>query len=222
MGKFVDLTGQRFDKLLVLKYLGKYRWLCECECGEKIEKRTHHIIDGGNKTCRTCYSKRRRKHGLSNHKLISVYKNFIYRCTKIDHLQYCDYGGRGITVCDEWLDKNNGLMSFYNWAIESGYKEGLQIDRRDNDGNYEPSNCRWVTNRVNTLNTRVQKNNSSGYLGISKRKCNGRWNSRIIIFGKTISLGSFTTKKQALESRNNYIRENKLGHEYKIQEWKGE
>jgi hypothetical protein len=76
------------------------------------------------------------------------------RCYNENNPRYDDYGGRGIRICNEWLNEENGFLSFYNWSIKNGYKKGLTLDRRDNDGNYEPSNCRWVTHKIQQNNKR--------------------------------------------------------------------
>ena len=86
---------------------------------------------------------------ITKHPLYSVWKSMKERCLNPNSMSYYRYGGRGIKICDEWL---NSSFSFIKWGIENGYKRGLQIDRRDNDGNYEPSNCRWVTPKENANN----------------------------------------------------------------------
>lgn len=89
-------------------------------------------------------------HNLHKHKLYAVHAMIKQRCTNRNHPQFKDWGGRGITYCTEWED----FLVFYKWATQNGYAEGLQIDREDNDGNYEPSNCRFVTPKVNMSNRR--------------------------------------------------------------------
>jgi hypothetical protein len=125
------------------------------------------------------------------------------------------YGGRGIIVCDEW----GRAEVFVEWAIENGYKEGLQIDREDNDGNYDPSNCRFVIPRDNVMNRRIYKTNKSGYEGVRFRKNLSKWRAYIQVNRKQIHIGVFARLKQAVEARNNYIIKNNLT-EYKIQEWR--
>lgn len=86
-----------------------------------------------------------------NTQLYNVWRNIKYRCTSKTCKVYKHYGGRGITMCNEW---KNDYNSFYEWAITNGYKRGLSIDRIDVNGNYEPSNCRWATQKQQSNNTR--------------------------------------------------------------------
>ncbi len=90
-------------------------------------------------------------HGLSSHKLYKVWLSFRHRCTNPLASYYEDYGGRGISVCEEWSDD---IKPFYYWAMANGYREGLTLDRTDNDGGYSPENCRWVTMKVQSRNRR--------------------------------------------------------------------
>ena len=95
------------------------------------------------------------KHGACarDERLYTLWATMVHRCYNPKRIQYKNYGGRGIIVCEEWHDPHN----FIDWAISHGYKLGLQIDRADNDGNYSPENCRFVTTRENCLNRRNSK-----------------------------------------------------------------
>lgn len=109
------------------------------------------------------------KHGawLRDKKLYSIWSTMIHRCEDAKREKYRDYGERGIVVCEEWHDANK----FMDWAFSNGYEEGLQIDRIDNNGNYEPSNCRWVTPKENSRNRR-----NTVYLTIDgETKCVAEW-----------------------------------------------
>ena len=97
------------------------------------------------------------KHGSKGTKIYNIWVNMKDRCSNLKHVYYKDYGNRGITVCDEWLDKGTGFIKFRDWALNNGYKEGLQINRINNDGNYEPSNCNFVPSEENMRNRRGQK-----------------------------------------------------------------
>ncbi len=88
------------------------------------------------------------------HQVYVVWRCMIERCLREKHQQYRHYGGRGIKICDDWLHQNDGYSNFKEWALTSGWQHGLQLDRIDNNGNYEPSNCRFVTKKDNARNKR--------------------------------------------------------------------
>lgn len=194
---------------------------CRCECGFEEDIPLCHLIKGYRLGCVNC--RRHKKHNKCNTRLYNIWRAMKHRCyyTKDQNYQY--YGGRGIKVCEEW--KNN-FEAFYDWSIKNGYQEGLSIDRIDVDGDYEPNNCRWATTLQQNLNRNASIRNTSGYVGISKTKeykCGIRWSSEIGVDGKVIKLGQYATKKEALDVRNQYIKDHdldKIG--YKIQEYKGE
>lgn len=163
-----DLTGKRFDRLVVeciaLKKNNRVYWKCKCDCGNFINVLAYNLTKKQTRSC-GCYNKekakeRMTKHGLSRHPLFSIWKAIKRRCYDTKSTSYKNYGGRGITVCDEW---KNSYINFYNWAMSNGYKnEKLKsgknkwtIDRINNNGNYEPSNCRWTTDLVQSQNTRI-------------------------------------------------------------------
>jgi len=157
--KLIDLTGQRFGKLLVLervKNRGKEPyWLCQCDCGNKKEIAGCSLRSGLTTSC-GCFAKEMRrkattKHGLSHTRLDNIYYGMKARCLNPNEPAYKDYGGRGITICQEWL---NDRTKFFEWALNNGFKENLTIDRINNNGNYEPSNCRWVDIKTQSRNRR--------------------------------------------------------------------
>lgn len=163
MSKINDLTGKKFGKLTIIKYYGSNKngralWLCKCECGNYKIILGNSLLSKSTLSC-GCYnkesaSKRFTKHNFSNTKLYKVWQGMKTRCYNPKFIYYRNYGGRGITICDEWL---NNFKNFYNWAINNGYKEGLTIDRINNDGIYEPSNCRWITRAEQNRNQRKIK-----------------------------------------------------------------
>lgn len=163
MSRVKDLTGQNFGRLTVLRRYGSNKdgratWLCICECDEITVKTGKLLLNGH---CRSCgcgeYENRVNNvtsHRLSNTRLYTIWKAMKQRCYYPNHKDYHNYGGRGISVCNEWLID---FMSFYNWSLSHGYRDDLTIDRKDVNGNYEPSNCRWATWREQRLNQRPRK-----------------------------------------------------------------
>ena len=160
MPKLIDLTGQRFGRLVVIERVensadGRARWLCRCDCGQSKTVLGEHLKKGRTKSCGCAKSesssKRFKKHGGRNSKLYRIWSNMKDRCNNPDCKVYSDYGGRGIKVCKEWIDD---FSAFQKWALANGYKEGLTIDRKDNDKGYSPDNCRWTDRKIQGNNKR--------------------------------------------------------------------
>lgn len=160
MSKLIDLTGQRFGRLVVIERAdnsadGRARLLCRCDCGQSKTVLGEHLKKGRTKSCGCAKSesssKRFKKHGGRNSKLYRIWSNMKDRCNNPDCKVYSDYGGRGIKVCKEWIDD---FSAFQKWALANGYKEGLTIDRKDNDKGYSPDNCRWTDRKIQGNNKR--------------------------------------------------------------------
>lgn len=158
--KSKNLINERFGRLLVVKKAyaqnKKLYWECICDCGKTVFVNTSNLKTNRTQSC-GCLKidvllQRSRKHNQRHTKLYEVWKSIKQRCLNPKNKAYHNYGGRGITICDEWA---NDFNSFYEWSMENSYKEGLTIDRINNNGNYEPSNCRWTTKIVQCNNTRV-------------------------------------------------------------------
>lgn len=215
-----DLIGKRFGRLTVISVFKKNRkWChCKCDCGKEKDIRLDCLIGDKCHSCGCLNLEAIKTHGYSKHKLYNSFYRIIKRCTDKSNKDYKYYGARGIKICDEW---RCDPKMFVEYCLENGWKEGLTIDRIDVNGNYEPGNIRFVDLHVQCANQRLSIRNTSGYKGVHYRRDEGKYRSYIGIGDKLIHLGSYITKKDALEARNNYIIENKL-FEYPIQEWKGE
>ena len=175
----------------------KLRRRCKCGCG-KITSPGCKWVHGHNIRAK---NNPKYKHGLRYHKLYTIWKNMKIRCHNQNSSDYWDYGGRGIRVCIRWKDN---FVRFYNWAMANGWEEGLQIDRRDNDGNYHPDNCRFVTSKVNANNRRMRKDNTSGYIGVYFYKGNNKYMANPYIDGKLKFLGYFNTAEEAAGAIEEY------------------
>ena len=182
--------------------------LYECQyCGKEWEVISYDIKSGSTKSC-GCVNLRI-THGLTKHPLYGTWASMVKRCTNPNVWDYKHYGGRGITVCEEWLDVKN----FVAWC-ELTYPniEGLTLDRINNSKGYSPDNCHWVDMKTQALNKRIGKNNTSGFVGVMFNTQKARWVANIGVNSKQIVIGSFKDKMDAVQARDNYIIENGLPH----------
>ena len=218
--KPTSLDGQKFGRLTVIKRGENYSdgttsQICLCDCGKQIRVRSRALLTGNTKSCGCLLSDSSRERASNQRwnneyikdtlpfkkKISSIRVMMIQRCVNPNNKNYKEYGERGISVCDEWLDKENGAKNFYEWAINSGYADGLTIDRINNDGNYEPSNCRWTDRTTQGHNQRIRKDNISGHKGVSYDKTRKKWKAFLYHKNKLVGIEYFETKEQAIEYR---------------------
>lgn len=173
----IDIAGQRFGRLVAIRRTGARSghslWLCRCDCGNTIEVSANSLARERTRSC-GCLSDEERakraktagrarglqlqKHGEAGTRLYNVWKSIRQRCSNPKNASYKDYGGRGISICEAWSD----YSKFRDWAMSHGYDPNAAfgkctIDRIDVNGNYEPSNCRWVDEKTQASNRRPRK-----------------------------------------------------------------
>lgn len=157
MGSVIDMTGEKYGRLTVISYIpisrGKSKWLCQCDCGNETFVTRSNLVMGKIRSC-GCMKKEmignlNKKHGMRHTRLYRIWLNMKTRCHNPNYKESDRYMERGISICSEWDDD---FTKFYEWSMNNGYADNLTIDRINNDGNYEPSNCRWVTRSVQNRN----------------------------------------------------------------------
>lgn len=155
-----DLTGQRFGRLVVIgvddKNTRKTYFYCQCDCGNFKSVRSDSLLSGAIRSCGCLHKEtasknvqQNHKHKMSHTRIYEIWQGMKSRCYNPHDARYDRYGGRGLTVCDEWREDFN---AFHQWAIENGYADNLTIDRIDNDQGYYPENCRWADAETQSRN----------------------------------------------------------------------
>ena len=185
-GQFKNISGQRFGRLRVLEFVktqnGKSYWHCTCECGSQGIFKAEALQIGHTKSCGCLHRETMRKklfvHGMSRTRIYVIWTNIVKRCTKKDCWNYLRYGGRGIKVCSRW---RKSFVNFYHDMGEPPSSKH-EIDRIDNDGNYSPENCRWVTKTEQARNRR--NNTRIEYAGLTL--CIVEWEDRLNVRRGTI------------------------------------
>ena len=206
--------GQRFGRLVVIEKIGsrKYNgysrslWKCVCDCGQERVFETRSLTSSHTRSCGCMANESRSSSRLlkkyndeavvEKYKhLHTIWRNIISRCTNKNHKEFYRYGGRGIIVCEEW---RNNSRAFIEWGLEHGYEVGLSIDRIDNDGNYEPLNCVFITRSDNS-----KKKRNSKYLtanGLTMTLC--EWSKHL---DKNPGFLGYWNRKYGIERANDVL-----------------
>jgi len=217
MKKIEIKPGDTYGRLTVIREVKPHicpsgqkarKVLCECSCENKtrVEVQLNSLRGGATTSC-GCFQKEKAKenatiHGLTNHPLFKVWEGMKCRCS---NKKRKDYGGRGIRVCVEWLEE---FQAFYNFAMANGWKKGLDIDRINNDGNYNPTNCRFVYRSENNLNKRIM--GKIPYRGVYFNKCAKKYYAQVRIKGKLKHIGCYNTVIEAAKAYDQFVINNKL------------
>lgn len=182
--------------------------LYKCFCGNEFKAQVPSIKNGNTKSCGCSERTGNTKHNLYHHRLYKLWQHMLDRCNNINADNYKYYGGRGITVCDEWTDVKTFIEDMY-----PTFEEGLTLDREDNEVGYSKANCRWSTKSVQMRNTRrIRINNTSGYRGVGWNKISNRFVAMICVNSKQIHLGLFETAIEGARAYDSYVIKNNLEH----------
>lgn len=190
----LDLTGQTWGRLTILAERdrtkhGAIRWLCRCACGNERVVVTASLVGRKTESCGCLQRELNTKHGMTLTREYATWQSMMSRCTNANHVSFANYGGRGINVCDRWLDS-------VNFLADMGKRPSAKhsLDRIDNNGNYDPDNCRWATKTEQTTNRRLHRTSKSGAKGVRWAPDQQKW----VAF---ITLGSFDSKDDAIQAR---------------------
>ena len=204
--KLIKDLGMRYTTELS-KQRSRYG-LYECPyCGKHWEAISKSINTGDTKSC-GCVNLRI-THGLRTNKFYQTWYGMLQRCTNTMRQDYKNYGGRGIIVCEEWLN----IRNFVDWCdLTHPNQEGYTLDRINNDKGYSPENCTWSDKSTQAINRRMRRTNTSGFVGVGFNKSKGKWEASLKLNNIYKYIGSFLTIEEAVQARDNYIIENNLPH----------
>ena len=195
MSRYIDLIGQRYGRLVVAARVpskhGKTMFECLCDCGNSTVVSSNNLRRGRVESCGCLLREKINKHGMARSRIYRIYMAIKGRCTNINSPQYKYYGERGISMCNEWL---NSFQTFYDWAMTNGYRDDLTIDRIDNERDYSPDNCRWVTMQEQSENKRSNKT----IVFNGKSQTLSQW-ARELGFPKQTLIARITTYKWSIE-----------------------
>jgi hypothetical protein len=199
MPKFIDRTGQRFGRLVILEEAGrnnlkKVMWRCLCDCGKKTTVPSGGLVTGNTTSCGCFLQEKITKHGGWKKASYNTWRAMMRRCNNPSDKDYARYGGAGISVCSQWHD-------YLSFAADMGEPVGSEtLDRKDPYGNYDPGNCRWASLPVQARNTRRHSKNKSGHTGVSEVYAN-RWMAKITKGKRSFYSRVFCTIEEAAAAR---------------------
>ena len=193
-------AGQKFGRLTVIakSTLSQTHTIydCQCDCGATTACRASHLIAGATQSCGCHRRETSNKHGRSGTVEYFTWQNMLARCRNPKHIEYHNYGARGIIVCERW-------QTFTNFFKDMGKRPSPahSIERLNNFGSYEPANCEWVTIDKQAINKRMRNNNTSGVKGVSWDKTRKQWVAYITVLKHRKTLGYFNSIELAIIAR---------------------
>lgn len=199
MSKFIDRTGQRFGRLVVVNEAGRDRlkkvlWFCQCDCGNSIVATAGGLVTNNTTSCGCALKEAITKHGGTGKSSYNTWRAMMRRCCNPNDKDYARYGAVGITVCPEWYD-------YKTFARDMGEPDGSKtLDRIDPYGNYCLENCRWASLPVQARNIRIHSKNKSGYIGVSE-VYPGTWMAKITLNKRSFYSKCFKTLEEAIVAR---------------------
>ena len=213
MAKKIEMIGKKFDRLEVIEEAGRNHrmevlWLCVCDCGNEVVINGVNLRSGNSKSCgcrrKEAASKSFTKHGRSSTRLYQIWNQVVQRCTNPKSEKYEYYGGRGIKLCDRWLDVDLFFVDMeevYDKHVDIYGEKDTTIDRIDPNGDYEPNNCRWTTRSQQSRNTRVRPTSLTGVHGVYWNDLRNKWEASISVGKRKKYLGIFDDVEEAIAVR---------------------
>lgn len=202
-----DMIGKRFGMLTVIALYNEHHfgntWLCLCDCGNEVKVNNSHLLGTQSKSRRpnkSCGCHQKKLGGLAEkyQRIYQLWRGILGRCYNTNYDNYERFGGKGITVCDEWKEDFN---SFLDWSLQNGYDPELTLGRMDVTKPYEPNNCIWTDQFFKAQKKGIYKNNKTGKTGVSYSEDQGTYRSYIRRNNVRKDLGSFDNLEDAIEAR---------------------
>lgn len=211
----LDLTGHVYGKLTVIQEvfprLPTRKWECLCSCGNTVSVIVASLRRGNTRSCGCAVKEANTRHGdcvnKTTTRLFRAYSSMLARCNNTTHKNYHNYGGKGVSVCPEWL---NNYIAFKKWALNNGYRSDLSLDRIKCAKVYSPATCRWADSTTQSRNRDKGITNTSGFIGVVRKPKTGKYQVSVCVNKKPQHIGMFDDPIEGAKARDAYIIKNNL------------